>query len=168
LRMTQVMIFVLLIGSYVVAEDAPNEVTPTAAYRADSSPLAALPATPKPQRVIDKKFILIMGTLGLAESMHITTRTLVLEHEQAAGAPWVTSLPSRPHLIAQDALIYVSELLVAYEMKKPHSWLPGDKVIRKLWWVYPAVMAAPHFKSAANNIQMKPPAGCASAECQAP
>ena len=67
MRMTQVMIFVLLIGSFVVAEEAPNKVTSTAAYRADSTSLAALPATPKPQRVIDKKFVVLMGTLGRLE-----------------------------------------------------------------------------------------------------
>jgi hypothetical protein len=168
LPMTLVMIFVLLTGSYVVVEDKPNELTPAAAHPTDFTSLALLPAHPKSQRVIDKKFIIVMGTLGLAESMHFTTRTLVLEHEQAAGAPWVTSVPSHSHLVAQDLLIYVSELLVAYEMKKPHSWLPADKVIRKLWWVYPAVMAVPHFKSAAHNIRLKPPAGCTSPECPAP
>jgi hypothetical protein len=52
-------------------------------------------------------------------------------------------------------------------MKKPHSWIPGDKVIRKLWWAYPAAAATLHFKSAANNIGMKSAVGCDSAaECE--
>jgi hypothetical protein len=59
--------------------------------------------------------------------MHSTTRTLVLEHEQAAGAPWVTSLPSHPGFIATNAAIFASEVLVAYEMKKRHDWLPGGQ-----------------------------------------
>jgi len=40
-------------------------------------------------------------------------------------------------MTAKHAAIYASEVFIAYELKKPHSWLPGDKVIRKFWWVYP-------------------------------
>jgi hypothetical protein len=109
-----------------------------------------------------------MGALGLAEAMHSTTRTLVLEHEQAAGAPWVSSIPSHPGLIATNAAIFASEVLVAYEMKKRHDWLPGDRIIRKLWWVYPVAMAVPHVKSAVHNIRLQPPAGCTSPDCQSP
>jgi hypothetical protein len=70
-------------------------------------------------------------------------------------------------LFAKNALIFASELFVAYEMKKPHSWIPGDKVMRKLWWAYPAAAATVHFKSAAHNIGMKGAVGCASAaECE--
>ena len=56
---------------------------------------------------------------------------------------------------------------MAYEMKKPHSWIPGDRVIRKLWWAYPAAAATVHFKSAAHNIGLKGADGCDSAaECE--
>jgi hypothetical protein len=128
---------------------------------------AFISATPRP-KVIDKKFVAVMGSLGLAEAMRFTTRTLVLEHEEAAGAPWVTSLPSHPGLITKDAAIFASEVLVAYEMKKRHDWLPGDRIIRKLWWVYPVLMAVPHFKNAVNNIETQAPAGCTNPACQAP
>jgi hypothetical protein len=115
--------------------------------------------------VIDKKFIAVMAALGGAEAMRFTSRKLVLDNEFAAGAPWVTSVPANQHLVIRDAGIFAAELLVAYELKKPHSWLRGDKVIRKLWWVYPATMAGIHFKNGMGNIRTKGPGGCTSMEC---
>ncbi len=64
-----------------------------------------LPDTPAP-RVIDKKFMAVMGALGGAESLRFTTRKLVLDHEFAAGAPWVTSVPTNQHLVAKYAGLY--------------------------------------------------------------
>src|SRR3981081_1572200 len=101
------------------------------------APPVVLPETPPP-RVIDKKFIAVMGALGGAESLRFTTRKLGLDNEFAAGAPWVTSVPTNQHLAAKYAGLYAVELLVAYEIKKPHSWLPGDRIIRKLWRAWPA------------------------------
>jgi hypothetical protein len=106
-----------------------------------------------------------MGALGGAESMRFTTRKLVLEHEYAAGAPWVTQVPSTQGWVGKYSLIYASELLVAYELKKPHSWMPGDKVVQKLWWAYPAAMTALHIKNAVGNIRTQGPGGCTSMEC---
>jgi hypothetical protein len=117
-------------------------------------------------RVVDKKFIVIMGALGGAESLRFTTHKLVLEHEFAAGAPWVTSVPANQHLVVQYAAIYAAELLVAYELKKPHSWLPGDKVIRKFWWAYPAAMSVIHIKNGVGSIRTQPPS-CPVELCQA-
>ena len=68
-------------------------------------------------------------------------------------------------MVASDAGIFAAELLVAYELKKPHSWLPGDKVIRKLWWAYPAAMVAIHIKNGVANIRTQGPGGCTSMEC---
>jgi hypothetical protein len=106
-----------------------------------------------------------MGALGGAESLRFTTRKLVLDREFAAGAPWVTSVPPNQHLVVRYAGIYAAELLVAYEIKKPHHWLPGDKVIRKLWWAYPAAMVAIHIKNGVGNIRTQGPGGCTSEEC---
>ena len=66
-----------------------------------------------------------MSALGVAESLRFITRTLGVEHEYRAGAPWVNSVPSHPNLIAKHAALYASELLVAYEIKKALHWLPG-------------------------------------------
>jgi hypothetical protein len=134
---------------------------------------ASLPNKPAPQsenvevRVIDKKFIITMAALGAAESLRFTTHKLVLDHEFAAGAPWVTRVPSTQHLVVNYAAIYAAELLVAYELKKPHSWLPGDKVIKKLWLIYPTTMIPIHIKNGIRGIRTQPPS-CPVEQCQAP
>lgn len=127
-----------------------------------SVPNAPLPAS---HRVIDKKFIAVMGALGGAESMRFTSRKLVLDNEFAAGAPWVTHVTPNSRLVFQYSAIYAAELLVAYELKKPHSWLPGDRVIQKLWWAYPAAMGAIHIKNGIGNIRTQGAGGCTSIEC---
>jgi hypothetical protein len=133
---------------------------------APDTALASLPDAPAPQRikVIDKKFVAVMAALAGAESLRFTTHKLVLDHEFAAGAPWVTRVPANQHLVAEYAAIYAAELLVAYELKKPHSWLPGDKVIRKFWWAYPAVMVPIHIKNGVRSIRTQAPT-CPVDEC---
>jgi hypothetical protein len=132
---------------------------------------ASLPDAPVPQkaktrvRVIDKKFILVMASLGGAESLRFTTHQLVVRHEFDAGAPWITSVPRNQHLVLKFGAIYAAELLVAYELKKPHSWLPGDKVISKLWWVYPGVMTPIHIKNGVRSIRTQAPAGTSVQDC---
>lgn len=127
--------------------------------------IAPLPDAPTPHRVVDKKFVFTMAALGGAETVRFTSRKLVLDHELAAGAPWVTHVPANQHLVAEYAGLYAAELAVAYEMKKPHSWLPGDRIIRKFWWAYPAAMAAIHVKNGIGNIHTQGPGGCTSVEC---
>ncbi len=154
-----------------VFREVRDEINSTTISTATAAPEISLPDTPAPQSVkvivIDKKFIAVMAALGGAESLRFTTHKLVLDHEFAAGAPWVTSVPANPHLVAKYAAIYAGELLVAYELKKPHSWLPGDKVIRKLWWTYPAAMMAIHIKNGVGSIRTQAPT-CTVAECQSP
>src|ERR1700676_2086536 len=148
-----------------------DEIDATPANTHTAAPPISLPDAPVPQtvkvKVVDKKFIAVMAALGGAESMRFTTHKLVLNHEFAAGAPWVSSVPANPQLVARYAAIYAAELLVAYELKKPHSWLPGDKVIRKLWWAYPAAMMAIHIKNGVGSIRTQAPS-CPVAECQVP
>jgi hypothetical protein len=169
LLVARVLIFLLAVVSGVAAQPAtddlqPNE-SPDDACALSIAPPDAPSAAAKPPRVIDKKFIIVMSALGVAESLRFTTRTMVVEREFAAGAPWISSTPSHPHLIAKNAALYASELLVAYEMKKPHDWLPGDRIIRKFWWAYPAVMTALHIKNAIGNIRTQGPGGCTSIDC---
>jgi hypothetical protein len=135
-----------------------------------AAPPVSLPDAPSAQRVevkvIDKKFIAVMAALAGAESLRFTAHKLVLDHEHAAGAPWVASVPSNQHLVAKYAGIYAAELLVAYQLKKPHPWLPGDKVIRKFWWAYPVAMMVIHTKNGIGSIRTQPPSGCPVADCQ--
>ncbi len=141
-----------------------REVDPAGGFSLTPAAPVSLPDAPS-HRVIDKKFIAVMGSLGGAESLRFTSRQMVVEREFAAGAPWVTRVQSNQHLVGKDAGIYAAELLVAYEIKKPHRWLPGDKVIRRLWWAYPAAMAAIHIKNGVSNIRTQGPGGCTSVEC---
>jgi hypothetical protein len=175
------LLAVLLIVAHALAEsplpreemlrEVPDEINSNTISTATSASPVSLPDAPVSQRVevkvIDKKFIAVMAALGGAESLRFTTHKLVLDHEFAAGAPWITSVPANPHLVAKGAAIYAAELLVAYELKKPHSWLPGDKVIRKLWWAYPAAMMAIHIKNGVGSIRTQTPS-CSVAECQSP
>jgi hypothetical protein len=149
-------------------EPTTVELTTVQSTSAYVHPAASLPDAPIPpkDKVIDKKFIAVMGALGGAETLRFTTHKLVLDHEFAAGAPWVPSVPPNQHLVAKYAAIYAAEVLVTYELKKPHSWLPGDKVIRKLWWAYPATMAPIHIKNGIRSIRTQAPSGCPFAECE--
>ena len=153
--------------------EVSDEINSNTISTATPASPVSLPDAPAPQTVkvkvivIDKKFIAVMAALGGAESLRFTTHKLVLDHEFAAGAPWITSVPANPQLVAKGAAIYAAELLVTYELKKPHSWLPGDKVIRKLWWLYPAAMMAIHIKNGVGSIRTQAPS-CTVAECQSP
>jgi hypothetical protein len=155
----------LVLVSHLMAQNADFNKAGTAALPLAPIVEGGVPAPAKPERVFDKKFFAIMGSLGAAESLRFTSRKLVLEREYAAGAPWVTSVPSNQHVVVKNLALYGSEFLVAYELKKSHSWLPGDRIVRKLWWVYPAVMTAIHIKNAVGNIRTQGPGGCTSVEC---
>ena len=179
----RLFVFTLLLTALAASTMFAQSLSPTAAL-VEASPAinlpnvspvvvvpAPLPDAPVPQtakvkvKVIDKKFIAIMAALGGAETLRFTTRQLVLVNEFAAGAPWVTRVPSNRHLVAKYSAIYAAELLVAYELKKPHSWLPGDRFIKKFWWAYPAAMAPIHIKNGVRNIRTQAPS-CPVEECQ--
>jgi hypothetical protein len=180
LQLTRLFVVALTFIILDIAAVAQNALPKEMLYEASdlNSPAASpispveqvsLPDAPVPQRpkarVIDKKFVAIIGALAGAETLRFTTHKLVLDNEYAAGAPWVTSVPKSQHLVLEYGAIYAAEFLVAYELKKPHSWLPGDKFIQKLWWVYPAVMTPIHIKNGVRSIQTKTPAGTTAEDC---
>jgi len=166
------LIFVSAVSAKTLLASEPTNKTeggsPWEPNYLPAGPPASVPDAPFPQKntVIDKKFIAVMASLGVAESLRITTHKLVLEHEHAAGAPWVRSVPANSSVVAKFSGIYAAELLVAYELKKPHSWLPGDRAIRKLWWVYPSAMAPMHVANGVRSIHTQPPSGCPPEQCQ--
>jgi hypothetical protein len=166
LRTLQFIVCTLLIGSFSMAQEGPHDTAlPAAEYGGNFVQSSTLPSSPQPQKVFDKKFMILMGVLGTAETMRLTTRHLVLVHEQAEGAPWATTIPSHSHLVVRNASIFAAEMLVAYEIKKRHDWLPGDRVVRKLWWVYPVAASVIDFKLAAHTMQLQPPSGCTEQGC---
>jgi hypothetical protein len=172
LTAVRILILSLLLADPVAAQSPADHTMDFKKITGEELPSAPVPMTTaaqpqrsKPEKVFDKKFFAVMGSLGAAESLRFTTRKLVLDHEFDAGAPWVTSVPSNRGIIAKDLALYSSEFVVAYELKKRHSWLPGDRAIRRLWWAYPAAMTAIHVKNAIGNIRTQGPAGCITVEC---
>ena len=171
------LVVLLVIAPALAQNQLPNEmlrevgdeINSPASYTLTPAPPVSLPDAPAPQRVrvrtIDKKFIGVMAALGGAETLRFTTHKLVLDHEFAAGAPWVTGVPANAHLVAKYGAIYAAEFLVAYELKKPHPWLPGDKVIRKFWWACPAALVPIHIKNGVRSIRTQAPS-CPIGECQ--
>jgi hypothetical protein len=159
------LVLVLLLAAPLSAQNADfDKIAPEALPAAPMQSTSA-PSPAKPEKVFDKKFFAVMGALGGAESFRFTSRQLVLDHEYAAGAPWVTSSPSNQPILLKGLAVYGAEFFLTYELKKSHSWLPGDRVIRKLWWVYPAAMAAIHIKNAMGNVRTTGPGGCTSVGC---
>jgi hypothetical protein len=159
------LIFALLAASPLAAQNlAFDKIAPESLPEAPTETTLAPPAA-KPEKVFDKKFFLVMAALGGAESFRFTSRQLVLDHEYAAGAPWVTSAPANQPIMLKGLAVYGAEFLLTYELKKSHSWLPGDRFIRKLWWAYPAAMAGIHIKNAVGNVRTHGPGGCTSVEC---
>lgn len=173
LRVLHCTMLLVLLAGHAVAQETTAEAnlkTDVVSKTEIDAPSAYVikpiaPEAPKPRPVFDKKFMAVMGILGTAEALRSTTTALTFEHAAAEGAPFAMGRPSNASRSAKASLIFGSEMLVAYELKKPHDWLPGDKIIRKLWWVYPLAMAAVHFKSAVGNMQQQPPAGCTVDGC---
>jgi hypothetical protein len=159
------LVLALLLASPVAAQNADFDKIATEALPAAPMQTTSTPPPAKPEKVFDKKFFAVMGALAGAESFRFTSRQLVLDHEYAAGAPWVTSAPSNQPIMLKGLAVYGAEFLLTYELKKSHSWLPADRVIRKLWWAYPAAMATIHIKNAVGNVRTKGPGGCTSVEC---
>lgn len=151
-------------------EEVLRDVERNAPITDQSDAQPNLPPAPLRQslkvRVVDKKFVAAMASLGGSEALRFTTHKLVLDHEYAAGAPWVTNVPSNQQFVAKYAAIYAAELLVTYELKKAHSWLPGDREFRKFWFAYPGVMETIHVKNGIRSIRTPAPGGCSAAECE--
>ncbi len=169
LRTPQCIVFILLFAIRVLCQN-PVQVADDAIFEpvSSSSQPTPLPEAPRTPRVIDKKFLFVMAGLAASETLRTTSNTMALDREYKEGAPWVTSAPNPWKLSAKNGAIFAAELIVAYEVKKPHDWLPGDKVIRKLWWGYPVAMSTIHFKKAAHTIGMSAPAGCTPEQCELP
>ena len=73
-----------------------------------------------------------MGALsGRCESLRLTSRKLVLENAGMLRAlPGLPSVPSNQHIGRKRLWRYTAaEFFVAYELKKAHSWMPGETVV---------------------------------------
>src|SRR5580693_8153246 len=154
-----ILTLVLLLAGRLAAQSRDFDKIAPESLPAAPMETISTPTSAKPEKVFDKKFFAVMGALGGAESFRFTSRQLVLDHEYAAGAPWVTNPPPNQPILLKGLAVYGAEFLLTYELKKSHSWLSGDRVIRKVWWAYPAAMAVSHIKNAVGNVRTQGPGG---------
>ena len=167
---TLIGVFVILLPSAALAQiyrhndmlrEAEVATGSSSSYELSASPAAPLPNAPAPQKksVIDKKFIAVMVGLGGAESVRIATHKLVLDHELAAGAPWVTSVPPNSHVVFKFSGIYAAELLAAYELKNRTPGCPAIEQYEKCGgcippqWRRPCGQCHPQHAHAAASVR---------------
>jgi hypothetical protein len=152
-----------LAAQNIISDDRSLE--PISASSLSSAPA---PVRIKPEKILDKKFVATMGSLAGSEGFRFTTRRLVVEREYAASAPWITHISPDQNIVGKDLALFGAEFFVAYELKKSHSWLRGDRVIKKLWWAYPIAMSPIHVKNAVANVRTQAPTGqggCTTISC---
>ena len=96
-----------------------------------------LPDAPQP-KVVDAKFVLTVGALGGSMAFDMTeTRSLLdrggVEYNVKDFGPH----PSTRRLVTVESAYFAGFVLIAYEMKKPHSWMPRwiGGVLRATWWL---------------------------------
>jgi hypothetical protein len=65
--------------------------------------------------------------------------------------PWFGKRPSTGRMIGENFGLFGVESLIAYQIKKPHQWLPGDRLIRKFWWLPLAYQIQSHARLAYHN-----------------
>lgn len=119
-------------------------------------PAFLLPEAPEPQtRVVDKKFIAVMGFEFSAIAGDMTSTELCLgEGGFHETNPWFGPHPSVARLSTESMAIFAFESLSAYELKKPHDWIPFDRQVRRLWWVYPVANGLEHFRLTYHNMKL--------------
>lgn len=113
-----------------------------------SASAAELPDAPTP-KVVDKKFVAVIGALGGSMAFDMKeTRSLLdrggVEYNTFDFGP----RPSNARLVAVESAYFAGFTLLAYEMKKPHSWIPRPigRVLEKTWWIVPAWQIANHVR----------------------
>lgn len=123
---------------------------PAFSQKLPNAPSAAI----KSEQVIDKKFIVVMAFEAAAKSADFYTTSRC----QAAGCTETDPLfgrhPSDTRLVVENVGIFAADVALAYELKKQHDWLPGDKYIRKFWWMPAAFWTVEHTRLARNNSKL--------------
>jgi hypothetical protein len=147
----------------------------TLALPAQAAELPDIPA--KASAVTDKPFIAAMAIEAGAITSDMTTTAIVngrrqgcftFEGGQRFGQtvcsssiverdPWFGAHPSNARLVFENAGIFAGEAALAYEFKKPHSWLPRpvEQVARRLWWVPLAYQSQMHIRLAIHNGRLR-------------
>jgi hypothetical protein len=126
-----------------------------------------------PSKTIDAKFLAVLSTEAVAKSAdfaetaaHLGNRRWVpcvpaytcMNHGSwfsvQENDPWFGRRPGTMRLVTENAGLFGAESFLAYEIKKPHRWLPGDKVVSKLWWLPIAYQIQAHARFAYRNSRL--------------
>jgi hypothetical protein len=126
-----------------------------------------------PSRTIDAKFIAVLATEAAAKSAdfvetaaHLGNRVWVpcvpaytcmhhgLWFSVQENDSWFGRRPGAARMVTENIGLFGAESLLAYEIKKPHHWLPGDKVVKKVWWLPLAYQIQAHTRFAYRNSKL--------------
>jgi hypothetical protein len=126
-----------------------------------------------PSKVADKQFLLLLSVEAAAKSAdfaetaaHLGKQTWVpcvpayacINHGYVytvlENDPWFGKRPSTGRMIGENFALFGAESLIAYEIKKPHPWLPADRLIRKFWWVPLAYQIQAHARFAYHDSRL--------------
>lgn len=123
-----------------------------------------------PSKVIDAQFLAVLSVEAAAKSAdfaetaaHLGSRRWVacapaytcVNHGSwfsvQENDPWFGRRPGTTRLVTENLGLFSAESFIAYEIKKPHRWLPGDKLLSRLWWVPIAYQIQEHARLAYHN-----------------
>ena len=123
-----------------------------------------------PSKVADRRFFLLLSIEAVAKSAdfaetaaHLGKQVWVpcvpayacVNHESVytvlENDAWFGKRPSNGRMIGENFALFGVETLIAYQIKKPHQWLPEDKLIRKFWWLPLAYQIESHARFAYHN-----------------
>jgi hypothetical protein len=111
-------------------------------------------ATPTPVRVIDRSYLAVLGGEAAATSSDFYTTALILGRGGHETDFVYGTNPSDHRLVLENLGLFATEGAALYELKKPHDWLPGDRVVRRLWWLPAAYWIGDHVYLTGKNIEV--------------
>jgi len=126
-----------------------------------------------PSKTVDAQFVAVLSAEAAAKSAdfsetaaHLGNRKWVacvpaytcMDHGSwysvQENDPWFGKRPGTVRMITENLGLFATESAIAYELKKPHRWLPGDKIVRKLWWLPVVYQIQAHARFAYRNSQL--------------
>jgi hypothetical protein len=126
---------------------AANEVK---VLKPPKKPLVEVPK-PKEGRVLDRRFLIIMGLLASTKTADvITTRQSLDRGNIEINSAYRTTHPSTARLASMNVAYLAAEVGMAYVAKRygrAHWW-------SKIWMVEPCLQSAQHVKFAIHNSQL--------------
>jgi hypothetical protein len=107
-------------------------------------------ALPKP-KVIDRKFVAVMGLLAATKTADAITSAQMLNRGNYETNPLFGPRPSGARMAVVNTSYFAGEVLMAYSLKR----LDGHKWSRALWLLEPSCQAADHARWAWHNSQLR-------------